>query len=261
MTSIKLAVRTHAFAGLACIALIWPSLAFAQTDEIQVYDGSLAPMGVFNLTWHNNYTPKGIKTPSSPGGITPDQSFNGVTEWAYGFNDWLELGLYLPLYSIDKNEGLTYDGFKLRTLFAVPRAEDRKFFYGVGFELSFNDKQWDTSFVTSEIRPIIGWHFDKVDLIFNPDLDTAYDGISHLEFTPSMRLAYNVSPEWAVAMEEYSDFGPLRDFYSPDEQSHELFAVADYGGGPVEVETGVGFGMTDASDDVTLKLILSRDLN
>src|SRR6266550_4531655 len=49
-------------------------------------------------------------------------------------------------------------GVKLRMLFAVPRADDRTFFYGVNFELSYNAKHWDPTRDTSEIRPIIGWH-------------------------------------------------------------------------------------------------------
>ncbi len=34
-------------------------MASAQTDEIQVYDGEIAAPGIFNLTWHNNFTPMG----------------------------------------------------------------------------------------------------------------------------------------------------------------------------------------------------------
>jgi hypothetical protein len=40
-----------------------------------------------------------------------------------------------------------------------------------------------------------------------------------------------------------------------------LYGVVDYGGKLLDVEAGIGFGLTAASDDVTLKLILSRDLN
>ena len=40
-----------------CLAI--PVRALAQADEIQVYDGGLASVGSFNLTVHNNFTPKG----------------------------------------------------------------------------------------------------------------------------------------------------------------------------------------------------------
>lgn len=248
-------------AALAFALGLWPALVHAQSDEIQVYDGSLAPPGVFNLTLHNNYTPSGIKTPAFPGALTSDGSLNGVPEWAYGVTDWFEAGLYLPLYSIDKNCGATLNGFKLRALFAVPHADDRMFFYGVNFEFSYNAKHWDPDRYTSEIRPIIGWHLHPIDIIFNPILDNSWRGIGHLDFAPSMRIAYNFSDAWAVAAEEYADFGPLNGFYSGSQQSHQLFAVIDYSGDPVDFEAGIGFGLTSSSDDVTLKLILSRDLN
>ena len=40
-----------------------PTLGVAQTDEIQVYNGEIAPPGIFNLMIHNNFTPKGRDHP------------------------------------------------------------------------------------------------------------------------------------------------------------------------------------------------------
>jgi hypothetical protein len=238
-----------------------PTLAHAQTDEIQVYDGGLAEVGVFNLTWHNNFTPIGVKTPAFPGAVTADKSWNGVPEWAYGVTEWFEAGLYLPLYSLDKDTGFGLDGFKLRALFAVPHADDRKFFYGVNFEFSINAKRWDEKRFTSEVRPIIGWHLKPVDIIINPIVDTAYDGLKNLEFVPATRVAYNFKGGWALAAEEYDDFGPVSGFLPSGEQVHQLYGVVDATWKGFEIEGGVGVGMTGASDKLTLKLIISRDLN
>src|SRR5580704_15605811 len=126
---------------LSCAA----GTALAQTDEIQVYDASIAEQGKFNLTWHNNYTPIGRDTPAFPGGIIPDKSFNGVPEWAYGVTDWFEAGLYMPIYSYSRDRDFSFDGGKLRTLFVSPHAADRTFFYGMNFEYSYNSKFWDTT--------------------------------------------------------------------------------------------------------------------
>ena len=238
-----------------------PVMAFAQTDEIQVYDGGLAEKGKFNLTLHNNFTPKGLKEPAFPGAVISDKSLNGVPEWAYGVTKWFEAGLYLPLYSFSRDQVGTLNGFKLRALFAVPNADDRKFFYGVNFEFSVNSKHWDTSRITSEVRPIIGWHLHPVDIIVNPILDTAYDGFRNLDFAPATRVAYNVNPKWAVALEEYGDYGPLHHFNRSNEQSHQMYFVVDHPSKIMDIEAGVGVGMTSASDKITLKLILSRDLN
>jgi hypothetical protein len=235
--------------------------AYAQADEIQVYDGGLAAPGVFNLTWHNNFTPSGLSTPAFGGAVVADRSWNGVPEWAYGVTRWFEAGLYMPLYTRDKHAGWGLDGFKLRLLFAVPNADDRTFFYGSNFEFSVNAHRWDEKRFTSEVRPIIGWHLKPFDIIVNPIVDTAYDGIKNLEFVPATRIAYNVSPAWAVAAEEYDDFGPVHRFVAARQQVHQLYAVVNRTGGPFDIEAGVGFGLTDASDRFTLKLILSRDLN
>jgi hypothetical protein len=247
-----------ALAGVAALAL--PGLCAAQTDEIQVYNAEIAAPGVLNLTLHDNYTPDGLKTPAFPGGVVSNRSLNGVPEFAYGVTDWMEAGLYLPLYSLPSNGKAQLDGFKLRALFVEPNAAGRSFFYGVNFEFSFNSKHWDPSPYTSEIRPIVGWRFGKVDFIVNPILDNSYKGFSRLDFAPETRLAYNINDLWAVAAEEYDDFGQLRAFEPARRQTHELFGVIDFNGKPVNVEVGAGFGLTPATDRFTLKLILSRDL-
>jgi hypothetical protein len=232
----------------------------AQTDEIQVYDGGLAAPGVFNLTWHNNFTWKGSTTPAFPGAVVADKSWNGVPEWAYGVTRWFEAGLYMPLYTRDKNEGWGLDGFKLRTLFAVPDADERTFVYGTNFEFSFNAKRWDSSKFTSEIRPIIGWHLGEVDIIVNPIVDTAYDGIKNLEFVPATRVAFKAGRSWQLAAEEYDDFGKVSGFLPANEQAHQLYFVVDHSG-RFDIEAGIGFGLTSASDALTFKLILSGDFN
>ncbi len=215
---------------------------------------------MFNLTVHNNFTPKGQQTPAFPGGLATDKLWNGVPEWAYGVTNWFEAGLYMPLYSINSGGGML-DGWKLRALFAVPKADDRTFFYGANFEFSINAQHWDSSHFTSEVRPIIGWHLHPVDIILNPIVDTAYDGIKNLEFVPAVRVTYNFSSMWALSVEEYADFGPVHQFNPGNEQSHQLYAVVDHSSKFLDVEVGVGVGLTDASDRFTVKLILSRDLN
>jgi hypothetical protein len=231
--------------------------SFAQTDEIQVYDAGIAEKGKFNLTWHNNFTPAGMTAPAFPGALIADKSWNGVPEWAYGVADWFEAGLYLPLYSVGKQDpgratGAMLDGFKLRLLFVAPHADDRRFFYGANFEFSDNTRHWDSKRITSEVRLI---------LVVNPILDTAYDGLGSMDFAPATRVAYNWTKTWATALEEYDDFGPLRRFRPAHEQSHQLYGVVDHRTRFLDLEAGVGFGLTKGSDRWTLKLILSRDLN
>jgi hypothetical protein len=250
-----------ACAAVATVLAIAPAPAFGQTDEIQVYDASIAEPGVVNLTWHNNYTPEGLTATAFPGAVISDKSWNGVTEWAYGVTPWMEAGLYLPLYSVSKYQGATFNGAKLRFLFVRPHADDHKFFYGVNFEFSFNESQWDPRTYTSEIRPIVGLHLHQWDLIVNPILDNSWaGGFKSLDFAPSTRVAYHVDQHWALAVEEYDDMGELRNFYPGDQQFHQMWGVFDHYAKWADVEAGIGFGLTPGSDKVTLKLMFSRDL-
>ena len=230
--------------------------AYAQTDEIQVYDGGLTDTGVFNLTVHTNFIADGIRERAFPGAVAAHKSLNGVPEWALGVTQWFEAGLYLPLYSRDNSSGWGIDGFKLRALFAVPHADDRRFFYGSNFEFSINAKRWDSTRYTSEVRPIIGWHLGTVDIIVNPILDTAYDGLKNLDFAPSTRIAFKVAPSTALAVEEYADYGPLHALLGTHDQVHQLFGVINHSfPNGIDLEAGVGVGDVHPS---TASIIASR---
>jgi len=248
---------------LALILLSAPGVALAQTDEIQVYNAEIAEQGIFNLEIHTNYTPIGRKTPDYPGAIIANHSVNGAAEWAYGVTDWFEQGLYLPVWSpYSENRGGSINGFKIRELFVRPHAADHKFFYGVNFEFSVNYLYWEPRHITSEIRPIVGLHLHPIDIIFNPIMDTQYrGGFGNLEFVPATRIAYNFNDKWALSAEEYSDFGPLRNFYTPHDQFQEVWATVNHAGKVLEIEAGVGVGVTAGADRLTFKLMLARDLN
>lgn len=248
---------------IAVVLAVAPQRTLAQTDEIQVYDAEIEDQGVWNLMVHTNFIPIGDKTPRFPGAIIANHSVNGTSEWAYGVTDWFEQGVYLPVYSFySEGRGATINGFKLRELFVRPHAHDHTFFYGVNFEFSVNALYWESKRITSEVRPIVGVHLHPVDLIFNPIVDTDYTGgFGNLEFVPATRIAYNLNDNWAVAMEEYADIGPLRHAQAVNDQFHQVWAVMDHSSKILNIEAGVGVGVTSAADKLTFKLMLSRDLN
>lgn len=255
--------RALIFLGAALALVALPSIGFAQTDEIQVYDAEIEDPGVFNIMVHTNFTPIGRKTPDFPGGIIPNDSVNGTAEWAYGVKPWFEQGLYFPVYTAySQGRGGSLNGFKLRELFVRPHAHDHTFFYGVNFEFSVNYRYWESKRITSEVRPIVGVHLHPIDIIFNPIVDTDYTGgFRNLEFVPATRVAYNLNDKWAVAVEEYADFGPLHHFLPANDEFHEVWAVMDHNNKYLNIETGVGVGVTDGADKLTFKLMLSRDIN
>jgi hypothetical protein len=255
------------FLGLALLLLLGSaaSALATPTDEIQVYTSDIEPEGVFGMTWHNNYTFDGLKTPDFPGALIDHHAYSSVVEWAYGVTPWFEAGLYLPLFANSQTQGWTYNGFKLRALFVKPDYANNDFYYGVNFEFSWNQKWWESQVNSGEIRPIIGFRFGpdrSWSLTFNPILDNDYKGgIGGLEFNPSTRLDYKIDDTWTVAMEEYAGFGQLRKFLPGGQQFHELWLTGDYTGDPISVEFGVGAGLTSVSDGLTAKLMFMSDLD
>jgi hypothetical protein len=232
--------------------------ADAETDEIQVYTAEINMPGEFSLQWHNNYTPIGRREPDFPGGLRPRHTLNGALEWAVGIKDWLELGAYLPVYSVTEGGHFLWDATKIRALFVIPHAEERRFFYGINFELGYNTRHWEPRRFSSEIRPIVGVRIGPVDLILNPILDASFNGFNRLDFAPAERVAYHFSEMWTAAIEHYADYGPVNDLLPASQQMQTLFAVVDYDADPYHVEFGIGQGLTDASDKRVLKLMITR---
>lgn len=170
--------------------------------------------------------------------------------------------LYARNITLSWNYGSTINGFKIRELFVRPHAHEHTFFYGLNFEFSVNALYWEEKRITSEFRPIIGLHLHRFDLIYNPIVDTDYSGgFGNLQFNPAGRIAYNFNDKWAIAAEEYAGFGPLRNFVPGNEQFHEAWLVMDRNSKWLNIEAGVGAGLTSGADALTFKLMLSRDLN
>ncbi len=252
-----------ALALMGAMFVFAPAAAIAQTDEIQVYDGAIAAPGIFNVMVHSNSIPVGRTEPAFTGAVIANHSFNGAWEWAYGVNPWMEQGLYMPVYSpYSTTRDGSIDGVKIRELFVRPDALDRKVFWGANFEFSFNYHYWESRTYSAEIRPIIGAHVGKWELIYNPIADTDYTGgLGGLEFNPAGRVGYNINENWTVAAEEYDGFGRFSHFDRLHDQFHEVWGVFDHNGRTWNVEAGAGLGLTAGSDRWTLKFMISRDIN
>jgi hypothetical protein len=241
----------HLLAGATLwVALGQPAKA---VDEIQVYNAGIAAPGQFTIEQHLNYVGAGVTTPPFPGGLVSNHSINGTPEFAYGVTDWWEVGLYLP-FAIRDQQFLS-DSFKVRTLFVSPHAEQRSFFYGVNFELSNSTPEFSQTRFGLEIRPIIGIRNADYEFIVNPIVDVGFGKYGQADFAPAARVARNFGHDLFVGLEYYADFGEIGRFAKLADQQHTLFAVTDFKLGIFDVNFGVGYGLTPASDRFVIKTI------
>jgi hypothetical protein len=243
--------RLCLLAGAALLVLGQPAKA---TDEIQVYNAGIAAVGQFTIQQHLNYTAIGLKDPPFPGGLVSNHAINGTPEFAYGVTDWWEVGLYLP-FAIQDQQFLS-NSFKLRSLFVSPNADQRNFFYGINFEFSNTTPKFAQTRFALEVRPIIGIRNADYEFIVNPIVDAGFGRFGELDFAPAARLARKLGQDTYVGLEYYADFGEIGNFPKLADQQHTLFAVSDFKLGVMDVDFGVGFGLTRASDRLVIKTIL-----
>ncbi|HLN11405.1 MAG TPA: hypothetical protein VK281_20955 [Xanthobacteraceae bacterium] len=224
-------------------------------DEIQVYNADIAEVGQWTIEQHLNYVFLGRTQPDFPGGLISNHSLNGTPELAYGVTDWWEIGFYAP-FSVQSGGRFFSDGFKFRNLFVTPDAEKRNFFYGINFELGFSTPRFSQTTVGLEVRPIIGVRNSEWVFIVNPIVDLSFGSYGEADFVPAARVARKLDKDLFAGLEYYGDFGEIGNFLPLQEQQHTLFAVTDFKVADLDVELGVGYGLTSGSDRLVAKAIL-----
>jgi hypothetical protein len=258
----KASVLRHCCVALACSLLVAilapPQLALA-VDEIQLYNAEIDEVGQFSIQQHLNYTFLGLKQPAFPGGFPSNHALNGTPEFAYGITEWFELGLYIP-WAVDGEGRVLSNAFKLRTLFVTPHADQKSFFYGLNFEYDYTTPLFSQTLFAMEIRPIIGWRNPQWEFIVNPIVDLGFGKFGDIDFLPAARLARKITDDLQLGVEYYTDLGRPGSFLPFEQQSHQVFAVVDFKIGVVDVDFGIGHGLTDGSDRWVAKTILTYEL-
>jgi len=261
-----IAVRPMRYATLATVVVIAVFIS-ARTafgadqvhDEIQVYNAEIASVGQWTYQQHLNYAAVGQNQPEVPGGFSSNHALQGTPEFAYGITDWWEAGFYLP-FAVNGEGQFLSDGAKIRSLFVVPDAAKRSFFYGINFELGYELPRFSSTPWGLEIRPIIGVRNKEWEFIVNPIVDVSFGANGEADFAPAVRLARNLGEDRFIGLEYYADFGKIGSFLPRQEQNQQLFAVADFKINKIDVELGAGYGFTTGSDRFVVKAILGYAL-
>lgn len=87
-------------------------------------------------------------------------------------------------------------------------------------------------------------------------MDIGFGQYGRADFAPAVRVARKIDPDLYLGLEYYADFGEIGRFSNLASQSHTLFAVSDFKLGISNVNLGVGYGLTPASDRFVVKTIV-----
>jgi hypothetical protein len=233
--------------------------AAADPFEIQVYDGTANPVAVPGLELHLNEWATGHRE-GMPPQLPLHGQFHATFEPSFGVTPFWELGAYLQMaVRTDDGSGADWAGVKLRSKFVTPPPWHPHLRLGLNLEVSYLPATYDADRWGSEIRPIVAWHSESWLLAFNPILDQSLAGAGASagpSFEPAAKVARTVGPV-AFGLEYYGSIGPIAAPLPWAGQEHYLFEVVDLVGiDRLEVNAGVGEGLTAASAGVVFKAII-----
>jgi hypothetical protein len=211
-------------------------------------------------------------TSASPGQIAK-HAYTSETSFAYMFADWYQLAIAIPVslngvtgvIPGNRGETLSWDGVNVRNLFITPGADKRDVFYGLSVAFGYTPQNavfpalasTNTQF-SAGVSPIIGFHRDGYELILSPTLAFGLGSGATTALAPAARLTRKITETFDVGVEYASTLGGIGSIAPLSQQAHIVYAVTDFKLGVVDVNLGIGYGLTSSSSGLATKLGISH---
>lgn len=251
--------------GLQCVCF-----SFVHAQFYRVYDYQPTEAGELEFVLWNSYLPKSDMSYNYFGeSLSREGLWAHSFELEYGLSNRAAVAFYLDYE--DPKEG----SFKhVRTkgiLFHYKLFEkgSRPVDISMYLEYIVHPKDYK-DYDELEFRLILEKDFGPVTVDFNPIFEKKTSGSKveeGLEFNYAVGVYYNNNEEGIFArknfwirpgLEFYGKMGEIAGFKDWDDQRHVIFPTLDiYVGNRFHWHAGVGIGLTGASDDITLKSIMS----
>ena len=241
------------FAGLA------PPAARAADEEIQVYMDEIGPPHRLGLDVHLNYVPTGRIAPDYAGQQASGGRTRITPEWSWALNPNVELGLYLPLMTLDRRGGFEADGVKGRIKWVAPRPDDQPWFWGLNFEIGRVKRDLDINPWNAELKGIAGVRSGPWTLAANLNVDWVVSGPDQgapAELQLALKAGYSLDKETSIGIETYNALGTTQSLGRFSEGDHQTFLVVDKGFGRWDLNIGVGYGYGQPEDRWIVKAVI-----
>ena len=228
--------------------------------EIQVYPSEMVDPGRTMVELHSNIALRGT-TQTTDGVLATQNALHETLEITHGFTPWFEMALY-TLTSIQPGLDWEWVGNHIRPRVRIPESWDWPVGLSFSVEFGYQQRRFSTDTWTVEFRPIIDKKWGPWYLAFNPAFGLSLRGEGAgqgLDFNPALKISYDVTRKLAAGIEYYGALGPVRGLDPFSQQQQQLFPAIDLNLSPDwEVNFGVGFGLTEATDRLIVKMILGR---
>lgn len=248
---------------LLLLALSFFTVPAQENYEIQVYGSQTMNKGMTMFELHSNYTINGEREINK--GVLPSyHALHETIEITHGISENFELGFYL-FTNYTSPYGFKVIGTHLRPRIMAPQSWKLPVGLSLSAEFGYQSQQYSADTWSIELRPIIDKTIGKFYFSFNPTLGIQIKGVekqSAPAFAPNIKASFACSPKVSIGGEYYGDLGTINHFERGPEQSHAIFLVADLYVDPRwEINLGPGWGLTNATDALVVKLLVGRRID
>ena len=132
-------------------------------------------------------------------------------------------------------------------------------------EFGFQKRQFAEDTSNLELRPIIDKQIGRTYIALNPALERSFAGVnaaSGFVFSPNVKVSYDVTKVVTLGLEYYGSVGPISEWDTAPNQTHQLFPAVDLNlGEDWEFNFGIGYGLNRASQEsqgTIVKMIIGR---
>jgi hypothetical protein len=243
--------------ALVCILWLEGSAFAIDFYEIQIYPTETTPERVLQLELHSN------SVTTATGELAHNQlnpyQVHETLEATYGLTPHIEIGQYFATAKLSNGE-YEYAGSRTKMHFGVAESDSWPLQIGGNIELDYMRRAAEDNPLTLELRPIVEKRIGGLLLIANLAFEKPFRGPgTHkgMTFAPSGEISYDLFPWVSPALEYYGDMGAVEHLPAADLQQHFLVPALNLHLMPkLELNLGVGFGLTRASNGVVLKSIV-----
>ncbi len=228
--------------------------------EIQVYGAQTQQKSSTIFELHSNYTFDGEREEIK--GVRPTyHALHETIEITHGITDNFELGFYIFMNYLP-GYGYRVIGTHIRPRIMAPAKWNLPVGLSLSAEIGYQGPHYSAETWSVELRPIIDKQWDKLYVSLNPTLGVQLKGAEDQTapaFAPNVKINYAFFKNGAIGAEYYGDLGPLNAFEQSPQQSHAIFATFDLlNNKEWELNTGAGFGLTNATDGFVFKVLVGR---
>lgn len=241
---------------LALITLVNPIACLAAPEEIQVYMDDMSAPGQFGLDVHNNYVTSGSQQPAYPGALPALHQYRLTPEFYVGLTNELELGFYVLTTRAADNTSYI-EGEKARIKYIAPHDATSGVFWGMNLEVGRTNLLASPVPWNAEVKGILGYRYQQWTVAINPNLDWSLSsGGGPVTLQLDGKVAYSVTEKTRIGLETYNELGPVSSLQALNKNSKTLYLALDHDFGNMDINAGIGRGLTSESDRWVLKFII-----